>query len=515
MRRVVLFIVLTKILVPTQLFADDQNLAQVAVCQNSGQVNLFRPDNVPFTDLSRHLAAEAIAVDLKAFCEWNRMDRMIDTLRLYIYDVKAMDLFLDEYRALKLNGNLPGAIALLKPYASHYNDDAWVRSLFGPAALKRTNIETFFSEVKKNTKNSSDLSLFSGEMVKALNTPFPQEMKLMDYELDQASPKPSASVRLAACAYLSLMDALSCSKAVEALYPYVDRYIPYGRGLVTTALPLVKNTLTNSRLTKGLQAAAVSLWKKIQNNSFSHEDNIFDEIRTALEATGLTKKEAEDEALQALGVIATGGPNFARRANLLDIKTFPICVDAGFIDSCNPNFVFLSAIAEGIAHADMLKMESAKDPSLYSLPQGYTFPCDAGKPYHFWMAAALTRELQKLGHKSGGARAAVYLSQMGYQTGRPYNAKTDELFNRPRFGTLENSSRIDLVLAAAGTRFGADVGDGKSSKPVSLQEALRQNVLAGGTRPNSKSPPEFVLNEQSKLQWADDMAPKQAFTYFK
>src|SRR5262249_21539205 len=147
--------------------------------------------------------------------------------------------------------------------------------------------------------------------------------------------------------------------------------------------------------TKALQNVAVNLWHKIEARSFGSTDNIFSALSSELQRDGFDKSSANQKAVEILGAIGTGGAQFAGRVNRDEIINFPASCKAP--NHCNLNSVFMAAIAEGMVHADTLKMMD-KEASPYSLPAGAGFPCDSGKSYHFWMAAVLEQELEKKGH---------------------------------------------------------------------------------------------------------------------
>lgn len=524
------------ILFPLTAFADRPGVKYLfpplppgVECTDTGQINFLSATNELLVKSAKVAALAAVKENLKTFCEWNRMDRYLDQgSHIFRDQVKNSPFKTHEvlkkrmefrYRQAKDAGNLDLAANIFTGYLKEnasFNNDVWTNSLLGHEKLKLAYVTSFFYEVKRNAAEEHSMPSLAASMVESLEAPFLQDntYSLPKYSLTKPMPAIGMDKKAAACAYLSFTAAADCIGAVEALEPYVSIYQRQDSKYMVAPLPLIKKALADRTITEGLKTAATNIWKKVRDDKFGPTDNVFDELKSAFILHGMEPKLAAEKALLSLGAISSGGPNFVLRGDQKQATRFPNSCSAS--GGCNPNFIYLSAIAEGMVHGDTYKMRAEK-PSLYSLPAQHSFPCDSGKTYHFWSMAALTHEMMKQDYSAEGARAAVYLSQLGYQMHRPIQSddQKTKLLEKARFGTLENSTRIDLTLAAAGTRFGADISQGKDPSSHDLSKGLYEMIRDGGERPNEQKNSTFLFGDQSLTeQWVDDLAPGTAFSQY-
>lgn len=478
-------------------FADSDDPLPRA-CRFTGQVfPLSMADGTVSEDFVRITKVSAIRsakTDFQGFCEWNRMDR-------------ASGVFRDssDYIAAKREGDRDRAGALIgrPPFFT-----PWERSLLGNA------------EAKKGPEDSSMLSLrhqvdpkrFTGIVAGRLSDPrLEGTNRLQDHRglRDARIHEVSTVERMAACKMVTgTINVLSCSSSLERLIPMMPTH-----GAIL-APKLIRETLGKRSYTKALQKVAASLWARLDSKNFSPESNIYDELQDAFRETGFDPAEARRASLEVLGTISTGGANFFHRLDQeskTDIEYFPDRCLGG--KSCDLNAVFLTAIAEGISHADTIKMRN-RPAKPYSLPGNMDFPCDSGKSYHFWMSAYFANKLREQGSSREGARSAVYTSHLGYHAARRSlagNSDEVEMLKMGRYTSPENGLRMDMVLSAAGATFGSDL-DGASNAVFDGHGAYIKMLEEGDTDPTRRDG--HLRSPSNFLTWVQRLSPRTALDSF-
>lgn len=349
------------------------------------------------------------------------------------------------------------------------------------------------------------LQSFAQTMSENLKSSFPRDYKTPNYGKGRVQSL-SPVERMALCkGVTSMVETPGCASALGKLMPKLEVVVS---GASVLDPELQQKTIADQKITRALQNVATSLWDKIGARSFTGSDNIYDDLLKELHKEGFSGEEAKDKALQIMGALSTGGPNFSLRGPVSDLESFPQCPN-----SCNPNYVFLSAIAEGLVHADTLKMNSSS--KLYSLPSNVDFPCDSGKGYHFWMSAYYANQLTKEGVQAQSAQSAVYVSHLGYHIAR--REQRDEngdnnLLSMGRFTSPENGVRMDLVLASSGARFGAE-GANTSAK-ISVREAYIETLKAGNAD-TSQEDWRTPADPRKYYKWLDRVGARTALESFK
>jgi hypothetical protein len=416
---------------------------------------------------------ELAAKDLKNFCEWNRMGRAAQGPGI-------RDRFMTAARA----GDKAAAVRLIQKHIHEIADSPWEFSMLGEASLKSGAAEASFLW---NDEGDTPRKASFDDVARAFAEPFDpaEEPYAVPDVYDEGEIEISLTERLAACAYLSPLESLSCSSAL-ARVAEVMAPAWMGEGQVT-AIGAFQNAATNPKLTEGLRLAVLALHSRWKEGKVSPDANLFEDIHGAFLSSGLSASEAEDAAWDTLAALSVGGPNMAVRFDTLYLSMI----------GSNPNAFALSALGEMIPFLDSQKMRG-EPPAVYSLPAGYSFPCDSGKTYHFWMAAYLARRLGREGYAEGASRAAIYASNVGYQAmGR--SAGVTSLLKVPSLSPTDVGIRIDLNLAAAGARFGSRRP--KAGDKFSVGRAFQQSLRDGS---KGKSVAEILAGDRraQMLNWA-------------
>lgn len=451
-------------------WADEQ------VCSNTGQVVPGIEDNKTWVGLLKELAIEAASKDFKGFCEWNRMDRFTGTAKKFSSSKSVWN-----YREAKAAGDKDGGANALSETVVF---NPWMASMLGHEKLKnstKNELPTYFKEACKSVDMNECSKLLARDL-SATNLKANYDVP----KYTSSGPiKVKTSEILGVCTFLDFSAVLGCQSASEKVLKLIEIHRDAREPNMSAEIagvPLIQDALSNKKITEPLKRVAANLWSKISAKKFEANENIFSDLVSEFKKEGFSEADAKKEAVNVLGAISTGGPNFALRINQDDVNQFPKkCIER----SCNLNSVFMSAIAEGMVHADTLKMKGS-NPSTYSLPEGAGFPCDIGKSYHFWMSAALSNRLVQEGSSQAAAKSAVYAAHLGYHLRSSADLRSNNVLGMARFNSIENGIRMDMTLAAAGASFGSRLDSIGTSEDLKMKEVFIKMMQKSGTNPSSK-----------------------------
>lgn len=467
-------------------------------------------------ELNRHNSVAAATKDFKGFCEWNRMDRASGELSTYYQTTPAGETasVVEEYVERKREGDRDKAGSTFSDVKA--GSDPWALSALGNRHAKLSEglylarESSYFNELFAKASDGKSgkkllLTEFAQTMTENLKSSFNSHYRSPAHPAGKSHDLGTVE-RVGLCKGVTNITRVpGCASALGSLMPKLKVAVS-GASVLDPAL--LKSTLEDQKITRALQTTATSLWNRIGSDSFTESDNIYTELFSSLRQEGFQENEAKDKALAVLATLSAGGPNFSLRGNLQETQSFPIC-EGG----CNPNNIFLAAIAEGMTHADTLKM--SKSSKLYSLPPNVDFPCDTGKNYHFWMSAYYANQLVKEGFSSSSVRSAVYVSHLGYQISRreqkDQGGLDNNLLSMGRYTSPENGIRMDLILASAGAKFGAE-GANTLTK-VAARDGYIEFLKSGNT--NASKEEWTKLGDPRKYyNWLDRIRARKALEAF-
>lgn len=473
----------------------------------------YKPTNsVSEVAMAKSQAIKAASKNMKAFCEWNRMDRLATGLA---------PEELDRYRRAKTEGMSQAEDVIIeretkwlemmrsKGYPDPINDP-WKRSLRGTARLKESDASSFLYTGTSGTKKAT-----AAEILKAFSKPFPKSTKFQApvYQEWPGNIKPASSEKIQSCMYFSVLNSVTCAGNLTSLEQFLTKHIPeHQLNTPTVGVPVLKKVLTDPSYAEGLRRATVKVYERLTSGQSDPGANIFDDVQAGFTEAGLSQQEATEKTWDTMMLLAIGGPNFSPRTD----------VESQFLGklqkgTTNLNAISLQALAEAVPNMDSMKMKM-EPASLYSLPKGVKFGCDSGKGYYFWMTAYLTRMLIKEGSSPEAARIAVFNTHLGYHLGGGGGQRgPEQLLGAARFGSVENGVRMDVTLATAGTQFGADHYAGVIKK-YDLNKTYLDLLESGGTTPTSdrSGVKNLFLNDRKSFMfsWLDNIAPKSIFNSF-
>ncbi len=454
------------------------------------------PSNLNWVPVLKDVMINEATRDLPQFCQWNRLDRLI---RSFPPEVQK------EYQKLKNRNDLQAVGDLLSEKAKGIYFDPWLLSMAGHPKVKSLASQYSYIVSCPEKTELTCPPASNEELENAIQKPFKNPTLQIPNFTSEQSIKSSTLQRTAACILFSESSRAECDKNILKIESFmaIESYkqdqvmiAPYSEGeqsifvskkglgfalgapmpsSMVTAAPVIKKILTDSNATEGLRRAAIKMLEQ-QKRKIDGTSNLFDDLKNSFMEAGLSKIEAESKTWDTLGALAATGPNFAKRWSRHSSPFFGQKMNLKNIDD-NPNAFLLQTIAEAIPKLDSQKATEHQG-HIYSLPSGVSFECDIGKTYHFWMTAYLSRQLTSQGSSPDAAASATYISNLGYQLRREaFAGKELKVNEMERFGAIENGIRMDLVLAASGSKFGAATAKNQTYT-VALGEKLRESMKA-------------------------------------
>lgn len=491
------------------IFTSSYSYADDFDCRNTGQIPLPLENQKIWIEQTKALSVYAAEHDMKGFCEWNRIDRLA-TEKTYEY-TKSGDRIehperIQKYRGDKDTGDRDKTVAELLSYRPKAVMGSWEASMAGHPELKKRTVNWIMQDSCKDHAQQC-----AGRLADALaSTDLKGNYDVPSYRTIGGVWARDSEI-LAGCMYLDPLNAFGCRSATSDAQDLSRPGITDVGGYKTVAIPLLQDTLADQRITSSLKTVASKLWRRIDSNKFEKSDNIFSELKEELSKNGFEEKAASQEAVKILGAIATGGPNFFKRVDYKAITGFPGSCRGD--NSCNLNSIYMAAIAEGLPHADTVKMMSP-DPSPYSLPKNSGFPCDIGKSYHFWMSAEISDWLVQKGHSPASAKEASYMAHIGYQLLGGVGGRENDMVSLPRFGAVENGIRMDMNLAAAGASFGSRLSAKSGDEQLHMGKSLIETIKASGVDPASDAGGTTASSPSKVYQWMKNMGGASALTEY-
>lgn len=258
------------------------------------------------------------------------------------------------------------------------------------------------------------------------------------------------------CALFSITDAKECESGLKET---IKLMTPVNN---LTAIPVLKEVLTDKLYAKGASIAAVKIMDKI-NSDAPVKGNLYDDIYDSFRKVGLDRSKAEDYTWNLLAAYG------ARGANVY------LLADRVLNRDNAATLLALQVIASGV---NVLDSRTFKSSHPYSYPKTVTTSCDTGKPYHFWMTAYLSRRLTKQSKNPEAGANAAYLANVGYQMkSTTFGRDPRRAFTTPTYSAANNKIRLDLSVASAGAVFGAQSFKGSDlDKTISVDNGIKAIV---------------------------------------
>lgn len=323
----------------------------------------------------------------------------------------------------------------------------------------------------------------------------------------EASPEQDYLARMngwglitAACAQMSVLKAISCGNAVSEI-------ISLARYRQKMILPQIWVEFSESEdLREGLRRMALRMIERIKNPRQSPA-NVLSELVQSYQEAGMNTRDATDSAWKILALFGNGGHNTGYQLQFFD---FP---------NPGPALVSMHVFATALTLIDF--QQNSVGQSHYAYPTEVIGSCLTPKPYHFWLSAYFARRLRQAGYSEDVSAMASFIAAKAYQVNRDIgNQKVkafNELLEKPKFHPSNQVIRVDLTLAAAGSRFGAQSAGGTTWK-LNLPSALQTLVASAGEPTPLDMQDDRVMTRIERIQalraWDALFAPNVVFNYF-
>ncbi len=390
--------------------------------------------------------------DVKTWCEDVGMniaskDIDLDTSKLkYTNHLIYYDLF-KEYNTPKLSSGSYYFFRSLNSIAREYNSTL--------RATSKENSLAMLELIKVKIETPS------------LNVPVFKFKDTSDLNLDY-------NKRFIPLACYSVLSFIDCQRSLEYLLSIANPKMVEGTANEVIFGNLLNKVLVNKDHQVVIKLLAKSLIKdtiNFINNGSTPSDDIYKRILQIATISGFKLAKSEELAFDILGAYSIRGASF-----FSDEKFLPELSKS----DVGVSFLFL---ASAISFLDKAKYHKRRE--LFSLPRGYLrTSCLYGKPYHFWMAAYISRTLMKDGgFNKRKSFLATHLSGVGYEVAKKtsdFNMRDSYFKNIIESESLDDidvkNAKIDIVFNSFGSGFGVSYMD----KVVLDGDAILQENFQSG-----------------------------------
>jgi hypothetical protein len=226
-----------------------------------------------------------------------------------------------------------------------------------------------------------------------------------------------------------------------------------------TMMPAIDRLFTDPAHLKGAPLAALIIQRKLEDatHGIAPTGDLFSDLVGAYVDSGNSEARAADLAFDFLAFYGTRGASMDYASELANAENYPVML---------AEYVISSAMGA----LDAMTLAGGHP---YSYPPSIQTNCSYGRPYHFWMAAALAHDLVKRHHNPLSAFRAAHLTGVGYEA----LANTDTRMNWATL-TLEpddyanNGIRTNIAFDDAGAHFGAEFTAGRHLRPINVDSRL-------------------------------------------
>jgi hypothetical protein len=222
---------------------------------------------------------------------------------------------------------------------------------------------------------------------------------------------------------------------------------------LVTMMDSVERVFSDPAHRRALSQVAITLLDRLDSADLG--GNFLDDLLAAYRTVDATR--AEDLAFDYLAFYGTRGASVDYVRELANGENYPVLL---------ASYVISSAL--GVLDARTL---SSGHP--YSYPVALQTSCSYGAPYHFWLAAALARQLVLLGHSPRSAFLAAHLTGVGYEVFADTTTRTAWLpLTYDSDDYSDDAIRTNIVFDDAGARFGAMAGAMRSAGELDVDARL-------------------------------------------
>jgi uncharacterized protein involved in cysteine biosynthesis len=372
---------------------------------------------------------------------------------------------------------------------THVKTSEWVTRTIIARAWLDYNQPTGAANARAEDLINADQSLADIETKLAEFAEFPDRAKIHTrYDIEiMASPKSGFEKHEAQleifCKKFSLIP--QCTTTSRSLLEYSRPY-EVNNYDVTGFLGLLE-FMTDRKYVSGLSEFGRTVAKRMRmefQGQATSPSNLYADLHSAFSRSGMNKESATSATMLALQTYASRGASFP----MMKLPAFE-----------NPVVLSMNLLMSAASYFDRVQL-SRGQPS-YFLPEGVMIDCAYGKPYHYWMAAALAYFSVESGYPAMTAELVTYTFALGYEiisTGN--NRSFKKLLSLPHFSAPANLARMDLFFKLAGAHHGTLIAKRGLRKAQLDRDLYRQFRQTGKT-------PKWLLNKlRDQLQGVPDGA---------
>lgn len=360
-----------------------------------------------------------------------------------------------------------------------YEIAPWQMSMVSTPEAKEEAVHLSTASIPHKEIFSSPKEVFtiSEEVLKMRyqrSSKFIEEQKRSE-KIDQEVSKISLT---AACAIDNPLSVLSCTKALNIIK---EDMTPKGQADIINA-SVWRRVLGSNKYDEGIRLAALKISNRLENRENDKDGNVFDDLKEAFRQSGLPSDASERATWDVLTLIGNQGPN---------IGGYATKIETGSWKPATQKSLGLGFIATAMTLLDQRRLRDKN--RFYSYPSNIQTTCDNSKPYHFWMAASLSRNLvTEHGIDPEVAAQATFLAQRGYQMNRDksgdvVSTQGKNALSNGLFSPVHQIIRTDFAYGAAGAKFGSESVANQQSSKISVDGALMSLMEDAGTQFPSSS----------------------------
>lgn len=338
----------------------------------------------------------------------------------------------------------------------------------------------------------------------------------------------------APAALYALCTVYGCPAAGQTFSQVLKDMAPEG---ATANMESIRRVFANDRNIQVMARAALLIDEKVSavTQGAPVTGNVFDDVLKAARQFIPNEKEARDLSWEIMAIYGTRGANMGKLTDRLTAHFAREEIGIGALQSISLGMSVLDQFAE------------ERKQKIYSFPPNVSFNCAYGKPYHFWLAAYISRKYSQnpalipptplpllstivgkvdeaiKSQAAYKAALAAHLSLLGYNfSASNVGREPAHAFGKPLFGDYNNSVRVSIAVGDAGAVYGAYMADGGKTPSIDINQGIRQIIRNSKPRSKQLSTEEFYKqfeNDSQKpwlfMDWRQFMGADQAFEYFR
>jgi hypothetical protein len=212
---------------------------------------------------------------------------------------------------------------------------------------------------------------------------------------------------------------------------------------------------------------------KVREGKLKNPGDFYQDLETSFSSLGLSKDKTDHMVWTFMNVMTTQGASFQTWER------------DRYGDSARAAGAALGVIVSTAGYLDAMTRNSGK---MYSIPATIQTHCDYARPYHFWLAASLARELKAQGHSDGDILHAVHDVESIYEQfgpifgGSPTKLNPSAVIDGDLHSAYNVETQKNIVYNDFGALWGIHSMPGEKGEPtLDLDASVRKAYNNAGT----------------------------------